>query len=287
MKAPWWSYLWKHALVWLVVGWVLFPVIWIIAASLNPRGILVGSSLIPPNASLVHYVELFSNPTHPFGLWLWNSVFVSMTTAVLATLLCALAAYAFSRYRFRGRRAGLLALLVLQMFPQLLAVVAIYLLMQNISGIPYLGSLAGFNTHAGLIMVYLGGAIGFNTWLMKGFFDTLPRALEEAALIDGATRFQVFWRIVLPLTRPVLAVIFILVFILTYADFLLASVLLRDREMFTLSVGLQRFIANQYGTVRWGPFAAATVLGSVPIVIVFLIAQRWIISGLTRGSVKG
>ncbi len=287
MKQRGWRVLWKHAVIWVMLLWVLFPLIWIIIASFDPRGILVSQSIIPPEWSLKHYLDLFSTPTQPFGIWLWNSIYVSLITSVLAVLLCSLAAYAFSRYRFRGRRGGLLTLLILQMFPQLLAFVALYVLLQDITKIPVLGDLIGFNTHAGLIFVYLGGAIGFNTWLMKGFFDTLPASLEEAAMIDGASRLQVFWLIVLPLTRPVLAVIFILVYILTYADFLLARVLITDRDLFTFSVGLQRFIANNYGTVRWGMFSAATVIGSIPIVTVFLIAQRWIISGLTRGSVKG
>lgn len=287
MKQPWWSHLWKHALVIFVCLWVFYPIVWIFSASLDPRGILISQELIPTGADIQNYENLFNNPTHPFGFWLWNSVKVSLITAAMATLLCALGAYAFSRYRFRGRRAGLLALLLIQMFPQLLAIVAIFLLMQSITNVPYLGSLIGFNTHAGLILVYLGGAIGFNTWLMKGFFDTIPRSLEEAAFIDGATPPQVLWHVVLPLARPILAVVFILVFILTYGDFLIASVLIREPELYTLSVGLQRFIVNQYGTVRWGLFSAATVIGSIPIVIVFLIVQRWIVSGLTRGGVKG
>ncbi len=275
--------LWRHILILSVLAWVFFPLLWVISASVDPRGVLVGQSLLPPRASLEHYRELFTNPRHPFGLWFLNSVKVAGLTALLSMLLCALGAYAFSRFRFRGRRTGLLTLLLIQIFPQFLAMVAIYLFLKQLGEwIPTLG----LNTHAGLILVYLGGAIGFNTWLMKGFFDTVPRSLDEAALIDGATPWQVFWRIILPLSRPVLAVIFILVFIGTYSDFILASILLKDINKYTFAVGLKFFIENQYNT-RWGPFAAASILGSLPIVMIFLAAQRWIVSGLTRGAVKG
>lgn len=238
---------------------------------------------IPTNVTWKHYAELFTTSGHPFGLWIWNSLKISTITALLTVFLAALAAYAFSRFRFRGRRGGLLALLLVQMFPQMLAMVAIYLLILEIGHyVPWLG----LNTYAGLIMVYLGGAMGIYIWLMKGYFDTIPHELEEAAMIDGATRFQTFMRIILPLSRPILTVIFILTFVATYTEFLFASVLLSGTEKYTLAVGLRLFVRFLYIT-RWGTFSAAAVLGALPIVIIFLCLQRLIISGLTRGGVKG
>lgn len=273
----------RHLVVWMAIAFALFPVVWILSASVNAAGTLVGQRLLPRVFSWGHYVELFTNPLHPFGLWLWNSVKVSGIASLFTVFLTALGAYAFSRFRFRGRRAGLLALLLIQMFPQMLAMVAIYLLLLNIGRyIPWLG----LNSHAGLILVYLGGALGFNTWLMKGYFDTIPHELEESAMIDGATHFQAFLRIILPLARPILAVIFILTFIGTYSDFLLPSILLTGTRQYTFAVGLRLFIQGQYNT-RWGMFAAASILGAFPIAAIFLSLQRFIISGLTRGSVKG
>ena len=201
---------------------------------------------------------------------------------MITVFLCALGAYAFSRFRFRGRRAGLLALLLVQMFPQMLAMVAIYLLLIKIKEfVPWLG----YNTHPGLIMVYLGGAMGFNTWFMKGYFDTIPRSVEESALVDGATPFQAFLRIVLPLARPILAVVLIIQFITTYSEYVLASILLKGTEMYTLAVGLRFFIQQAYDR-RWGVFSAAAILGALLILAIFLPLQKLIISGLTGGAVK-
>ncbi|WP_324715416.1 sugar ABC transporter permease [Carboxydochorda subterranea] len=278
----WAGQLWRQARVWLAIGFALFPVAWIVSASLNPADTLVGQRLIPPNPTLEHYRELFTNPAHPFGLWLWNSIKVSGVSAVLTVAMAALAAYAFSRFRFRGRRTGLLALLIVQMFPQMLAMVAIYLMLLAIG--QYVPSL-GINTHGGLILVYLGGALGFNTYLMKGYFDTIPHSLEESAMMDGASAFQAFLHIILPLARPVLAVIFLLAFIGTYSDFLLASILLKERTALTFAVGLRIFISGQYST-RWGVFAAASIVGALPISVIFYLLRNQFVSGLTQGAVK-
>lgn len=273
----------RHLILWLFIAGVLFPVVWIFSASLNPANSLIGQRLIPQNATWRHYVTLFTNPRHPFGLWLLNSIKVSGITAVLTVIMAALAAYAFSRFRFRGRRAGLFAMLLVQMFPAIMAMVAIYLLLLSIGKhVQWLG----LNSHFGLIMVYLGGAMGFNTWLMKGYFDTIPRSLEESALIDGATHFQAFLWIIVPLVRPILAVITILVFIGTYADFLLPNILLTGTEQYTFAVGLRLFITGEFEH-RWGIFAAASLVGALPIAAVFLLLQDFIVSGLTRGAVKG
>jgi len=273
----------RHLIIWITIVFALFPVVWILSASFNPTNTLVGQRLVPRSPTVGHYQELFTNPQHPFPIWILNSIKVSGLTALFVVCLTALGAYAFSRFRFRGRRSGLMALLLVQMFPQMLAMVAIYLLLLRLGG--FLPAI-GLNTHTGLIMVYLGGALGFNTWLMKGYFDTIPRSLEESALIDGATHFQAFTRIILPLARPILAVVFILQFIATYSEYLLASVLLTGAQRYTLAVGLRLFITGQY-TTRWGVFAAASIVGALPIVLIFYLLQNQLISGLTRGAVKG
>jgi len=272
----------RHALIWLVIVFALFPVVWIVSASFNPTNSLQTQQLIPRNPTLQHYRTLFTDPNVPFLRWLLNTLKISGITAVGTVILCALGAYAFSRFRFTGRRTGLLGLLIVQMFPQMLAMVAIYLLLLAIS--EYIPSF-GLNTHPGLILVYLGGAMGFNTWFMKGYFDTIPRSLEESAMVDGATPFRAFIRIIIPLARPILAVVLIIQFITSYGEYILASILLRGTEMYTLSVGLRFFTQEAYSR-RWGTFAAAAIIGALMILAIFLPLQRMIISGLTGGAVK-
>lgn len=272
----------RHLIIWVFIFFCIFPIIWIFSASIDPSNTIVGQRLIPRNASLENYHYLFNNTQHPFSRWLFNSFFIATITSFLSVSITSLAAYAFSRFRFIGRRQGLFGILLVQIFPQMLAMVAIYLLILEIGR--YIPSL-GLNTHPGLILVYLGGAMGINTWLMKGYLDSIPRSLEESAYIDGASPFITFIRIIMPLAIPIIAVIFLLTFIATYSEFLLARVLLSSTNRFTLPVGMYFFIADQFGQ-RWGTFSAASLIGALPIVIVFLICQKYIVSGLTRGSVK-
>jgi arabinogalactan oligomer / maltooligosaccharide transport system permease protein len=272
----------KHLLIWIIIAYALFPVLWIFSASVNPTSSLSQQKLIPDHITWDHYRTLFSDPNYPFATWLLNTLKISGITAIGTVILCALSGYAFSRFRFRGRRVSLLSLLLIQMFPQMLAIVAIFFILRMIGD--YAPAL-GINTHLGLIMVYLGGAMGFNTYLMKGYFDTVPRSLEESAMVDGATPFQAFLRIMIPLVRPILAVIFIIQFITSYSEFILASVLLRGSDQLTLSVGL-RFFTEQAFERRWGPFAAGAIVGGASFLLIFLPLQRFIVSGLTQGSVK-
>jgi len=181
----------KHLIMLAILAFVLYPIIWIISASINPVGSLSAQSLIPDNPTLENYRLFFLGGAEqydaPFLLWLWNSLKLSVLTGVIGTAMCALAAYAFSRFRFTGRRTGLLSLLLVQLFPQMLAMVALYFLLLQIGDLaPWLG----LNTHLGLLMVYLGGSLGFHTWLMKGFFDSIPHSLEESAQVDGASTFR-------------------------------------------------------------------------------------------------
>ena len=274
---------WRHLVAWMALAFALFPAVWIISASFNSTGSLSAQTLIPSDPSLVNYRTLFTDEDVPLVRWFWNTLIVAGVATVLNTFLCALAAYAFSRLRFAGRRVGLLTVLLVQMFPQLLAVIAIFTIMQNIGRVfPSIG----IGTQMGLILVYLGGALGINTWLMKGFFDTIPRSLDESAIIDGATHWQIFTRVIAPLAAPILAVVALLSFIITINEFVLASVLLNETDEYTLSVGLFRFVDGRFGQ-NWGAFAAGSVLASLPVIVLWQFLQRYVVSGLTSGAVKG
>lgn len=276
----------------IIVRWIIavfliifaiFPVLWIISAAFNPADTLATQTLIPRNAGLDNFAELFDSPVFPYWTWYWNSLKIATISTVLSVSITTLAAYAFSRFRFQGRVLMLKGLLLVQVFPGLLAIVAIFLMVSQIGDlIPSFG----LDTHAGLILVYMGGAMGINIWLMKGFFDTIPREIDESAMVDGATHWQTFSQLLLPLMRPVLVVIGILSFIGTYGDFILARVLLKSTEQYTLMVGLQIFTSGQFSQ-KWGQFTAGALLGALPIMLIYLILQDQIVGGLTRGAVKG
>lgn len=282
---------WRHLVALLAVGIALFPVAYVASAAFNADQSLGGASLIPRSVTLENFREVLSpdeskaqlqSSTSHYPRWLLNSLIVASVTALLTVLLGALSAYAFSRFRFRGRRIGLLFLLLIQMFPQLLALVAIYLILLRTGEVfPFIG----LDTRTGLVLVYLGGVMGVNTWLLKGFFDTIPAELDESARVDGATPAQVFWGVVLPLALPILAVIAILSFVGTFNEYVLASALLQSNDNFTLPLGLRGYIDKQYAE-HWGPFAAGVLMAGVPIMVVFMSLQRFIVSGLTQGSVK-
>jgi arabinogalactan oligomer / maltooligosaccharide transport system permease protein len=274
---------WRHLVGLAAVAFALFPVAWIVSAAVNPTGSISGQVFLPAEPTLANFRVLLGGDV-AFLAWFRNTMVIAGATAAGTVALCALGAFTFSRMRFRGRRLGLLTLLLVQMFPQLLAAVAIYLLLLNIGRVfPAIG----LGSQAGLILVYLGGALGVNTWLMKGFFDTIPRELDESAIVDGASHVQVFALVILPLVRPILATIALLSFIFTVNEFLIASVVLgNDSANLTLSVGLFRFISENYGA-RWGPFAAGALLGAIPVVALFAFLQRYLVSGLTSGAVKG
>ncbi|MDD2522244.1 MAG: sugar ABC transporter permease [Anaerolineaceae bacterium] len=277
------SLIWRWVLAVVLVTFSIFPVLWIISASINPVNDLANQKLIPDNWGFQNFQQLVTNPIFPFFTWLKNSLIVSTISTLLTLSLTTLAAFAFSRFRFKGRQGLLKAILLIQSFPNLLAIVALFTIVKQIGDVvPWLG----LNTHAGLILVYSGGAMGMNIWLMKGYMDTIPRDIDESAHVDGATDWQVFWKLILPLLRPILVVISILSFIGTYGEFIIARTLLTQREMQTVMVGLQIFTAGQY-TKNWGVFAAGALIAALPIMIIYLILQDQIVGGLTQGSVKG
>ncbi len=267
----------------LLIIFSVFPIIWLISASINPTGTLATQTLIPKNAGFGNYRELLASQEFPFWRWLGNSIKISSITSVVSLSITTIAAYAFSRFRFRGRVTMLKGILLINVFPGLLALVATFLMISQIGDIiPSFG----LNTHTGLILVYLGGAMGVNIWLMKGFLDTVPRDIDESAMVEGASNWQIFTQLILPLLRPILVVIAILNYISTYGEFILARVLLKSTEQYTLMVGLQRFAGAQFGS-RWGVFAAGALIGAIPIMIIYYALQDQIVGGLTQGAVKG
>ncbi|MET8149350.1 sugar ABC transporter permease [Actinoplanes sp. NPDC049668] len=272
---------WRHGVAVVAVLFSLFPIVFVVSAALNPQGTLSSTTAIPTGASSVNFSNLLSQTE--FTRWFGNSVLIAGVSAAASVFLSALAAYAFSRMRFHGRRVGLMALLLIQMFPQFLAIVAIFLMFSRITD---LWPAIGFNQSWGLILLYLGGALGVNTWLMKGFFDTVPRELDESATMDGASHAQTFFRILLPLVAPILAVTGLLAFIGTINEFLIANVFLTDSDAKTLSVGMWGMVAGERNN-NFGMFCAATLLTAIPTVLVFQFLQRFIVDGLTSGAVKG
>ncbi len=272
----------------ILIFFAIFPVLWIISASFDNANSLSGQSLIPAQTGIKNYERLFNlDPNFSFGdinywVWLFNSVKIAGLTTVLSLSLTTMAAYAFSRLRFAGRITLLKAILLIQVFPSLLTIVAVFTIVKQMGDIiPVLG----LNSHAGLIMVYLGGSMGGNIWLMKGFMDTIPRQIDESGMIDGASHWQIFTTLLLPLLRPILVVISLLSFIGTYSDFILARILLNDANQYTLMVGLQIFTAGQFDK-KWGVFAAGALIGALPIMIIYLLLQDQIAGGLTAGAVK-
>jgi len=270
-----------HAGLVLTCVLVLYPVLWVVGLALSPgQGFTHGLWPLPDHPTLQNFAELVGSTDASghllFLRQLWNSVLVSGLTTVVGMLLSMTAAYAMSRFEFRGRRAGLTALLATQMFPATMMAVPLYAMMNRLHLL---------NSVAGLVLVYATTSVPFCVWMLKGYFDTIPRDLEEAALLDGATHWQIFWRVVLPLARPALAVTALFSFMTAWNEFILAATFIDDQTRFTLPVALQRFV-GEYKT-EWGHFAAGAIVVSVPVMAVFFALQKHLVGGLTAGGVKG
>ena len=280
-----------HAGLWLLLALTLFPLLAVISISLRPGNFATGS-LIPTTISFEHWQLALGIPyTQPDGtvvqppfpvlLWLWNSVKIATISALLIVAISTTAAYAFARMKFARKQLVLNSMLLLQMFPVAVALVAIYAIFEGLGQqIPWLG----IETHAGLIVAYLGG-VAMHIWTIKGYFESIPVEIEENAKVDGATHWQAFRFVLLPMAVPILMVVFVLAFIGTIIEYPVASILLREEPNLTLAVGSKFYLYEQ--KYLWGDFAAAAVLSGLPITLVFLLAQRWIVSGLTAGGVKG
>jgi maltose/maltodextrin transport system permease protein len=280
-----------HAALWVLLAFTLFPLLAVISISLRPGNFATGS-LIPTTISFEHWQLALGipvkqpdgtvvQPPFPVLLWLWNSIKIATISALLIVAISTTAAYAFARMKFARKQLVLNSMLLLQMFPVAVALVAIYAIFEGIGQtVPWLG----IETHAGLIVAYLGG-VAMHIWTIKGYFETIPLEIEENAKVDGATHWQAFRHVLLPMAVPILMVVFVLAFIGTIIEYPVASILLREEPNLTLAVGSKFYLYEQ--KYLWGDFAAAAVLSGLPITLVFLLAQKWIVSGLTAGGVKG
>jgi maltose/maltodextrin transport system permease protein len=290
-KGHQWRVLLAHAGLIAFCALILFPLFMIVSISLRPGNFATGD-IIPTQLSLEHWKLALGIPYQaadgslvlpPFPVlrWLWNSAKIAGLSALSIVVISTTAAYAFARMQFRFKNPILTSMLLLQMFPPVLALVAIFAIFEGIG--TYVPSL-GVETHAGVILAYTGG-IALHIWTIRGYFQTIPVEIEECAKVDGATHFQAFRWVLLPMAVPILMVVFVLAFIGGIMEYPIASVLLRQVDSLTLAVGCRYFLYEQ--KYLWGDFAAAAVLSGVPITVVFMLAQRWIVSGLTAGGVKG
>jgi len=271
-----WTQVWVHLLVWLLVLFAAYPVLRIVTISLRPGDQLYSTelSVIPEGATLDAYRQILFEK--PFGLWIRNSLIVSLSTAVIGVALASLAGYAFSRFRFRARGAALQGILVTQMFPATMLLLPLYMIMRKLHLV---------DTLTGVVIAYAATALPFCIWTMKGYYDTIPQDLEEAALIDGCSPFQAFVRVTLPLSAPALVITGLFSFMTGWSEFIVARVLLPDSRLHTLPLGLES-LASTYQT-EWANYAAGSLLVCVPVVVLFLVLSRFLVSGLTLGGVKG
>lgn len=265
-----------HLVLIIFAAIAVYPVLQVITISLRPSDKLLSTSLeiIPKGATLRSYLSLFTE--QPFLIWARNSAFISITVTLTGVALASMTGYAFSRFNFIGKKAGLLGLLVTQMFPATMLLLPLYLMLI------YLGLI---NSYIGIIITYSATALPFCIWTMKGYYDTIPLSLEEAARIDGCNQFQAFYKVILPLASPALVITGLFSFMSAWSEYIVAAQVLQDTQLWTLPLGLKSFEANM--STEWGLYGAASMVVMVPVVILFIILSKWLVSGLTLGSVKG
>ncbi|MDR2619980.1 MAG: sugar ABC transporter permease [Propionibacteriaceae bacterium] len=273
---------WRYLVGLAVLVFAAFPILYVIGVSLNPIGSVTGTTMFPKEPSLVNYENLLGGAKGPFLKWYANTLLVCAVVTITQIVVSALAAYAFSRLRFAGRRGGMLALLLIMMFPNMLALIALYAMFTDLGkALPAVG----LSTILGYIIALLGGSLG-QVWLVKGALDAIPKELDEAAVIDGATHFQVFWRVLLPTLRPIIATTAMLAFVGVISEFIIGSQFLRDQNSYTLSVGLYGMLQGDK-SANYGIFAAGAVLVAIPVVVLFQVLQKYIVGGAVAGAVKG
>ncbi|TVX89392.1 sugar ABC transporter permease [Paenibacillus agilis] len=266
----------SYILLGLIALTVFYPTLWILMSSIRPGTSIFSDTLIPRNPTLEHYVNLFTSEQFMYGQWYLNTLKVAICTTIIALCLVITTAYALSRFRFRGRKTVLSTILVLGMFPGFMSIIAIYILLNQLNLL---------DSHLALILVYSAGA-PLGVFLVKGFFDTIPKSLEEAARIDGASHWTIFTKIMLPVSKPMITYVALTTFVGPWVDFILARMVLRTKENWTLAVGLWDMVANNSSS-SFTMFAAGSVLIAVPITLLFLFLQRFLVEGLTAGASKG
>ena len=253
---------------------VLYPVVWIIGSSFNPGSSLASASAIPKNATLVHYTELLQETE--FLNWYKNTLMIAFLNMIASVFLTTSTAYIFARFQFVGKKMGLLSILILQMFPSFMGMIAIYMLFLNFGLL---------NKPLALVLIYSTGQIPYNTWLVKGYLSGIPKALDEAAMIDGATKVQIFTKVIFPMSTPILTFVAVTQFMAPWFDFILPRLLISSDAKKTLAVGLYEMIAGQTNN-NFTMFAAGAVLVAVPITILYVFLQKYLIEGVTAGANK-
>lgn len=266
----------SHLILWIAVVIAIFPVSRIITISLRPGNRLLSSDLamIPADATFDNYIRIFTEK--PFIQWIYNSLVITVTTSLIGVILAASAAYAFSRYKFPGRKSGLLFLMMTQMIPAAMLILPIYLILTQLNLL---------NTYAGMVIAYSVTTLPFSIWVLKGYFDSVPRSLEESARIDGCGEFEAFYRILLPLSTPSLTIVFLFNFTQAWNEYIIASTVIQNPSLRTWPLGLYELQGNFNS--EWGLFAAGSVVISIPVVLLFLYSSKYMVSGLTIGAVKG
>jgi len=265
-----------YAVLLIFTAIAVYPILQVLTISLRPSDKLLSTSLeiIPENATLDNYVSLFRD--RPFLRWLWNSTFVSLVVTLTGVALASMTGYAFSRFQFIGKKIGLLSLLTTQMFPATMLLLPLYIMLIKLGLI---------NTYLGVMVIYAATALPFTIWTMKGYYDTIPYSLEEAARIDGCNQFQAFGRVILPLAAPALVITALFAFMTAWSEYLVAAQILQDSDLWTLPLGLKSFESNM--STEWGLYGAASLIVTIPVVVLFLMLSKYLVSGLTLGSVKG
>lgn len=254
---------------------VIIPIVWIVGASLNTGSSLMSATPIPAHPTFAHYKEIFIKTK--FGYWYLNTLKIAFINMIVSMFLTMSTAYVFARFKFRGKKSSLLGIMVLQMFPSFMGMIAMY----NI-----LWQLNLLDTHWGLILVYAAGQIPYNTWLVKGYLSTIPRSLDEAAMIDGASKTKVFFSIILPLARPIMVFVALTQFMAPWMDFIFPRLVLSSNPKKTLAIGLYDLISGSTN-VNFTNFAAGAVLVAVPCTLIFMYFQKYFIEGILAGASKG
>lgn len=276
------SYAIRYGIAVILIVFAFVPVVWVVSASFNPSGSLVSIEILPKHPGLDNYRGLFENSYYPFMTWLLNSFKIAGVSTLLSVFSTAIAAYALSRFRFSGRQNLMRAILIINVFPGVLSMIALYTIMQQLGNHV---SFLGLDSHASLILIYTSGALSINVFLAKGYLDSIPIEIDESALVDGATHWQIFRLITLPLAKPILVTIGVLTFMAIYGDFILPRVLLQSADKLPIMVGLYLFQSADYAQ-NWGIFTAGAVVAALPILLLYMLLQNYIIGGLTSGAVK-
>lgn len=273
----------KYIIAVVLIFFAVLPTFWIIATSFNKAQSLLGADIIPKALTFNNYKDLLTSKTLDFSQWMLNSLKVTSISVILIVAITCLTAYALSRFRFKGKKGVMMGIMIMNIFPGILAMIAIYTMLQQF-GI-YIPGL-GLNTHGGLICIYVAGSMSINVLMVKSYIDSIAHELDESALIEGASYWQIFWKIIFPVIRPMVITIAILAFMSTYGDFVIANLLLKGNDKVTVMVGIYQFTQQRFDT-NWGIVTAGTTIAAIPAVVLFFCTQKYILNGMTAGAVKG